>query len=50
VAPAADDGLIDVDVFLLWHRERRMNAAEQAFLDAMERCMQRHSLAERLGA
>ncbi|VWC97763.1 LysR family transcriptional regulator [Burkholderia lata] len=44
-----DDGLVDVDVFLLWHRDRKMNAAEHAFLDAMERCMQRYSLAERLG-
>jgi DNA-binding transcriptional LysR family regulator len=44
-----DDGLIDVDVFLLWHRARKMNAAEQAFLDAMERCMRRYSFAQRLG-
>ncbi|KMY86577.1 Hydrogen peroxide-inducible gene activator [Candidatus Paraburkholderia calva] len=44
-----DDGLIDVEVFLLWHRARCMNAVEQAFLDAMERCMRRYSFAQRLG-
>ncbi len=43
-----EEGLIDVDIHLLWHRERKMNAAEQAFLDGMERCMQRYALAERL--
>jgi DNA-binding transcriptional LysR family regulator len=43
-----EDGLADVDIHLLWHRERKMNAAEVAFFDAMERCMQRHALAERL--
>jgi DNA-binding transcriptional LysR family regulator len=43
-----EDGLADVDIHLLWHRERKMNAAEGAFFDAMERCMQRYALAERL--
>jgi DNA-binding transcriptional LysR family regulator len=43
-----EDGLVDVDIHLLWHRERKLNAAEVAFFDAMERCMQRHALAERL--
>ncbi|WP_027795566.1 LysR family transcriptional regulator [Paraburkholderia acidipaludis] len=43
-----EEGLADVDIHLLWHRERKMNAAEAAFFDAMERCMQRHALAERL--
>ena len=43
-----EEGLADVDIHLLWHRERKMNAAEQAFFDAMERCMQRYALAERL--
>jgi hypothetical protein len=36
-------------VFLLWHRERKMNAADQAFLESMERCMRRYVLEERLG-
>jgi hypothetical protein len=40
--------VIDVDIQLMWHRARKMNAAEQAFLDAMERTMQRYSLTERL--
>jgi len=43
-----EEGLVDVDIHLLWHRERKRNAAEAAFFDAMERCMQRHALAERL--
>jgi DNA-binding transcriptional LysR family regulator len=43
-----EEGLADVDVDLLWHRGRKMNAAEQAFLDGMERTMQRYSLPERL--
>ena len=44
-----EEGLADVDIHLLWHRARKMNAAEQAFLDSMERTMQRYSLPERLG-
>ncbi|SAK45782.1 LysR family transcriptional regulator [Caballeronia hypogeia] len=44
-----EDGLVDVDVHLLWHRDRKMNAADHAFLDSMERCMRRYALAERLG-
>ncbi|HWW05524.1 LysR family transcriptional regulator [Collimonas sp.] len=44
-----DDGLMDVDIHLLWHRERKMNAADHAFLDSMQRYMQRYSLLERLG-
>jgi hypothetical protein len=32
----------------LWLRARKMNAAEQAFLDGMERTMQRYALPERL--
>ncbi|CAB3806043.1 HTH-type transcriptional regulator CynR [Paraburkholderia caffeinitolerans] len=43
-----EEGLVDVDIHLLWHRDRKQNAAEKAFFDAMERCMQRHALAERL--
>jgi DNA-binding transcriptional LysR family regulator len=43
-----EEGLIDVDIDLLWHGGRKMNAAEQAFLDGMERTMQRYSLPERL--
>jgi DNA-binding transcriptional LysR family regulator len=43
-----EEGLVDVDVDLLWHRGRKMNAAEQAFLDGMERTMQRYSLPQRL--
>jgi DNA-binding transcriptional LysR family regulator len=43
-----EEGLADVDIHLLWHRERKMNAAEVAFFDAMERWMQRYALAERL--
>jgi DNA-binding transcriptional LysR family regulator len=45
-----EEGLVDVDVYLLWHRERKMNAAERTFLDSMLRWMQRTALAERLGA
>ncbi len=45
-----DEGLVDVDVFLLWQRERKMNAADLAFLESMERHMRRYSFAERLGA
>lgn len=37
-----------VDIDLLWHSGRKMNAAEQAFLDGMERTMQRYALPERL--
>lgn len=44
-----DEGLIDVDVNLLWLRERKMNTAEQTFLDSMQRCMLRYSFEERLG-
>jgi DNA-binding transcriptional LysR family regulator len=44
-----DEGLMDVDIHLLWHRERKMNAADHAFLDSMQRYMQRYSLLERLG-
>jgi len=43
-----DEGLADVDIDLLWHSGRKMNAAEQAFLDGMERTMQRYALPERL--
>lgn len=43
-----DEGLIDVDIHLLWHRERKMNAAELAFLEGFERAMQRYSFDERL--
>ncbi|WP_321904643.1 LysR family transcriptional regulator [Paraburkholderia tropica] len=43
-----EEGLADVDIHLLWHRDRKMNAAEEAFFGAMERCMQRYALAERL--
>ena len=43
-----NEGVIDVDIHLLWHRARKMNAAEQAFLHAMERTMQRYSLTERI--
>ncbi|WP_186102203.1 LysR family transcriptional regulator [Burkholderia gladioli] len=45
-----DEGLVDVDVHLLWHRERKMNAADLAFLESLERHMRRYSFAERLGA
>jgi DNA-binding transcriptional LysR family regulator len=44
-----EEGLVDVDVHLLWLRERKMNAADHAFIDSMERCMRRHALNERLG-
>ncbi|SFH66635.1 DNA-binding transcriptional regulator, LysR family [Collimonas sp. OK307] len=43
-----DEGLIDVDVDVLWNRERKMNAADLAFLASIQRCMQRYSLQERL--
>ncbi|MBB3258827.1 DNA-binding transcriptional LysR family regulator [Paraburkholderia bannensis] len=43
-----EEGLADVDIHLLWHRERKRNAAEEAFFGAMERCMQRYALAQRL--
>jgi DNA-binding transcriptional LysR family regulator len=43
-----EEGLIDVDVDLLWHRARKMNPAEQAFLDGMDRTMKRYALPERL--
>ncbi|MBF3551184.1 LysR family transcriptional regulator [Burkholderia pseudomallei] len=43
-----DEGLIDVGIHLLWHRERKMNAAELAFLEGFERAMQRYSFDERL--
>ncbi|AQH01651.1 LysR family transcriptional regulator [Burkholderia sp. KK1] len=44
-----DEGLIDVDVYLLWHRERKMNPADTAFLESMQKWMMRYSLSERLG-
>ncbi|WP_153102235.1 LysR family transcriptional regulator [Paraburkholderia hayleyella] len=44
-----EDGLVDVDVNLLWHRERKMSTAEQTFLESFERVMQRYSMAQRLG-
>lgn len=43
-----DDGLVDVEIFLLWHRDRKMNAAERAFVDGFQRTMQRYSFEERL--
>ncbi|WP_420993115.1 LysR family transcriptional regulator [Cupriavidus sp. 30B13] len=44
-----DEGIADVDIHLLQRRSRKMTIAEQAFLDGIERTMQRYSLAERLG-
>jgi len=43
-----EEGLADIDIHLLWHRDRKMNAAEQVFLAGMERVMQRYALPERL--
>ncbi|KOF52867.1 MULTISPECIES: LysR family transcriptional regulator [unclassified Achromobacter] len=39
----------EIDVFLAWHRQRRLTAAEQAFLAAFERFLQRTPLEMRAG-
>ncbi|WJF91689.1 LysR family transcriptional regulator [Paraburkholderia bonniea] len=44
-----EEGLVDVDVHLLWHRERKMSTAEQTFLESFERTMLRYSMPQRLG-
>ncbi|KGC58082.1 lysR substrate binding domain protein [Burkholderia mallei] len=44
-----EEGLLDVEIFLMWNRERRMNAAENVFIDAFQRYVQRYPMAERLG-
>jgi DNA-binding transcriptional LysR family regulator len=43
-----DDGLVDVEIFLPWHRDRTMNAAGRAFVDGFQRTTQRYSFEERL--
>jgi len=43
-----EEGVADIEIHLLWHRTRKRNAAEQVFLDGMERTMQRYALPERL--
>ncbi len=39
----------EIDVFLAWHRQRRLTAAEQAFLAAFERFLERTPLEMRAG-
>lgn len=42
-----EEGLADVDIFLMWNPERRMNQAERAFIDALESEMAKHPLMAR---
>jgi DNA-binding transcriptional LysR family regulator len=44
-----EEGVADIDLYLLWHKERRLAPAETAFLAHFRRYMARYSLAERLG-
>lgn len=44
-----EEGVADIDLYLLWHKERRLSPAETAFLAHFRRYMARYSLAERLG-
>lgn len=34
------DGVVDVDVFLMWNREQRMNRAERIFLESFQRALE----------
>lgn len=42
-------GFVDVDVSVLRHHERKMNAADQAFLDGMGQYVRRYPLASAAG-
>jgi DNA-binding transcriptional LysR family regulator len=44
-----EEGLADIDIHLLWHRNRKQNAAERVFLQGMEALMARYALADRIG-
>ena len=44
-----EEGVADIDLYLMWHKERRLAPAEEAFLAHFRRYMARYSLAERLG-
>lgn len=44
-----EEGVADVDVFLVWHRERRLTAAERVFVENFRRFMARVPLTMRLG-
>lgn len=44
-----DEGVADVDVFLMWHRERRQSAADTAFFRHYDRFVEAVPLAARLG-
>jgi DNA-binding transcriptional LysR family regulator len=43
------DGVVDVDVFLMWNREQRMNPAETVFLESFKALLQRSGM-ENLGS
>ena len=38
------DGVVDVDVFLMWNREQRMNPAEAVFLESFKALLQRSGM------
>lgn len=44
-----DQPVAELDVFLTWHSERKLNAAEHAFLNAFERFLERSTLEMRAG-
>ncbi len=44
-----EEGVADIDMYLLWNPERRHTPAETAFLEHFRRYMARYSLVERLG-
>lgn len=41
--------IAEIDVFLAWHKERKLSAAEQAFVIAFERFLDRTPLEMRAG-
>ncbi|AZY50936.1 LysR family transcriptional regulator [Bordetella avium] len=42
--------IAEIDVFLAWHKERKLNSAEQAFLDSFERFLERAPIERQLPA
>jgi DNA-binding transcriptional LysR family regulator len=44
-----EEGVADIDMYLLWNPERRQTPAEAAFLEHFRHYVARYSLMERLG-
>ncbi|MNH39937.1 hypothetical protein D3C79_1011760 [compost metagenome] len=38
------EGIVDVDLHLLWNREQRMTMAETVFLESFQHCLAQASL------